>query len=444
VTRQGPAAVSAIAERLRAAAESGDVATLDGAYAAGARFQAGLPGRRIVGGGAMQALGELWDRPAELVEWDCREHPAGIALWLERCHADGTAQRQRHYLHVADGGIAAHWVYGAPPRSTAPLVEETAGDVFALVGEVAERTPLVSRGWSGARLERATMTDGRRLIAKRIDPAADWISRWTDDPGREGILARDHVLAGLDGIDPATLTAAPDGDAWWIVMRDVSHELLDDASPLERDDHRRIMTALDGMWTAFEDTRIECLATSHRRLGVAGPPVAERERDGHDLLPNQLEAAWEAFLEAVEPDVGEAVVALVTEPEPLAAALDARGTTLIHGDVRDEQLGFAPDGRVVLLDWGIATRGNPAIDLGWYLMHCAWRIRATRDELVDDFRALRDDPVALDLGLLSGVVLYGWILGHSAVVHPDPAERAWAREELDWWVPRARAGLGRL
>ena len=139
-----------------------------------------------------------------------------------------------------------------------------------------------------------------------------------------------------------------------------------------------------------------------------------------------------------------AVVALVTEPAPLADALAARGTTLLHGDVRDEQLGFARDGRVVLLDWGLATRGNPVEDFAWYLMHCAWRIRATRDELVEDFRVLRDDPVALDLGLLGGLVMYGWILGHSAVVHPDPAERSWAREELDWWVPRARAGLERL
>jgi hypothetical protein len=363
---------------------------------------------------------------------------------VERRHADGTAQRQRHYLHVEDGVITAHWIYAAPPRSTAPVVERSADDAFALVGEVAERAPLVSRGWSGARLERATMTDGRRLIAKRIVPSAEWISRWTDDPGREAILARDGVLAHLDGIDPAAITAAPDGDAWWIVMRDATPDLLDDTSVLEREDHRRILAALDGMWTAFEGTSLDCLARSRDRLGLAGPPVAERERDGHDLLPNQFEAAWEAFREAVPPDVGEAVIALVTEPAPLSDALATRGTTLIHGDVRDEQLGLAPDGRVVLLDWGLATRGNPAEDLAWYLMHCAWRIRATRDELVEDFLALRGDPVALDLGLLSGLVLYGWILGHSAVVHPDPAERAWAREELEWWLPRARAGLGRM
>jgi hypothetical protein len=436
--------MSTIAARLRAVAESGDAAHLDGTYVAGARLDAGLPGRRITSRDAQAALAALWDRPAEVVEWDCHEYPVGIALWLERRHGDGTAQRQRHYLHVEAGRITRHWIYGAPPRSTAPVVERPASDVFALVGDVAECVPVVSRGWSGARLERATMTDGRRLIAKRVEPAAEWISRWTADPGREGILARDHVLAGVEGIDAAALTAARDGDAWWIVMRDVSDELLDDSSPLERDDHRRILAALNGMWTAFEGTRIGCLASTPCRLSLVGPPVAGRERDGHDLLPNQFEAAWEAFLAAVDPDVGEAVVALATDPGPLAAALDARGTTLIHGDVRDEQLGFARDGRVVLVDWGLATRGNPAIDLAWYLMHCGWRIRATHDELVDDFRRLRDDAAALELGLVSGLVMYGWILGHSAIVHPDPAEREWARAELEWWVPKARAGLERI
>ena len=45
---------------------------------------------------------------------------------------------------------------------------------------------------------------------------------------------------------------------------------------------------------------------------------------------------------------------------------------------------------------------------------------------------------------LPGLVLYGWILGHSAVIHPDPAEREWAQDELAWWVPRAREALGVL
>jgi hypothetical protein len=55
--------------------------------------------------------------------------------------------------------------------------------------------------------------------------------------------------------------------------------------------------------------------------------------------------------------------------------------------------------------------------------------------------AERDDSLALELGLISGLVQYGWIFGHSALVHPDPAEREWARRELGWRVPRVRHAL---
>jgi hypothetical protein len=77
-------------------------------------------------------------------------------------------------------------------------------------------------------------------------------------------------------------------------------------------------------------------------------------------------------------------------------------------------------------------------------MHSAWRLDATHDQLWEDFRAVRgerDDPLAVELGMIAGLVMYGWILGHSAVVHPDPAERTWARAELERWVPRARRAL---
>ena len=128
--------------------------------------------------------------------------------------------------------------------------------------------------------------------------------------------------------------------------------------------------------------------------------------------------------------MGSAVLELVDDVTPLAAALAERGTTLIHGDLRDENIAL-PDGRLVLLDFGLATQGHPAVELAWYMVHDVWRIAATHDEVVDDFRhALgeRDDPAALELGLISGLVQYGWIFGHSAVVHTDPAEREWARD----------------
>jgi len=115
----------------------------------------------------------------------------------------------------------------------------------------------------------------------------------------------------------------------------------------------------------------------------------------------------------------------------------------VHGDLRDDNLGFDGE-RVVLIDWDLATAGTPTVDFAWYLAQDAWRIDATRDELEADHRAAHGDALAdqeVELGLVSGLVQYGWLLAHSARVHPDPAETAWGREELGWWVPRVRRAL---
>ena len=81
-----------------------------------------------------------------------------------------------------------------------------------------------------------------------------------------------------------------------------------------------------------------------------------------------MPVATRALLDAAQAIDDRIVLALVEDAAPLAAALDARGTTLLHGDIRDEQIGLAGP-RVVLLDWGLATQGHPVVDYAWYLMH---------------------------------------------------------------------------
>jgi aminoglycoside phosphotransferase (APT) family kinase protein len=318
------------------------------------------------------------------------------------------------------------------------------GELFASVGEIAERSTLASSGWSGNRIDRLVLADGRALIAKRIVPGSDWLGRATHDPGREALLFADGVFARMPaGVDPAIVAAEAEGDAWWVVMRDVSAELLDESTPLTREQNRFVLARAAEMWAEFCDEDVPHLSSLEDRLAFAVPAISARERNEVDILPKQFEAAWEAFAEAVDDDVGDAILELLGDVEPLASALAARGTALIHGDLRDENIAL-PDGRLVLLDFGLATQGNPAVELAWYMVHDVWRIEATHDEVVADFRdALgdRDDPVALELGLISGLVQYGWIFGHSAVVHTDPAEREWARQELEWWVPRVRHAL---
>jgi hypothetical protein len=267
------------------------------------------------------------------------------------------------------------------------------------------------------------------------------------DRPREALLQADGVFARMPhAIDPIAVAATQEDGAWWVTARDVSGVLLDADSTVPRDRHRFVMEAANTMWEAFWGERVPHLCTLEERLRCMAPSFAEVERHGLDLLPKQVEAAWEAFAEAVDPELAEAVTTLVEHPAPLVAALEERGTTMLHSDLRDENMGF--DGsRLVLLDWGLACQGHPIVELAWYLMHNGWRTEGTRDELVEDFRRARgdnDDPMANELLGVTGLVLYGWILGHSAVVHPDPVEQGWGREELEWWVPLARRGLERL
>jgi hypothetical protein len=439
-----------IAERLRAGVESGDFSGFAEAYAPEALLDAALPGvrERVRGPQRIVAvLSAVFRGEGRLIEWDEAVHDGGVALWLERVGEGGSAVRQRHYLHLgADGLIERHWLYTARPRTAPPSdpLPEAAEELFASLGPVSERATLASSGWSGNRIDRLVLADGRALIAKRIVPGSDWLGRATRDPGREALLFADGVFARLPAdVDPAVVAAEPEGDAWWVVMRDVSAELLDEFTPLTREQNRFVLARAARMWAEFWDEPVPHLSTLADRLAFAIAGISETERDGVDILPKQFEAAWEAFQEAVEPDVGEAILALTADVTPLAEALAGRGTTLIHGDLRDENIAL-PDGRLVLLDFGLATQGHPAAELAWYMVHDVWRIAATHDEVVEDFRRAvgeRDDPVALELGLISGLVQYGWIFGHSAVVHIDPAEREWARTELNWWVPRVRHAL---
>jgi hypothetical protein len=441
---------AAVADLLRSCVASGDFVVLADAYAADALLDASLPGarRKLRGPAAIvEALTTCFTGPGRLVDWLPSVHPDGVAVWLERVGSDGAVVRQRHYLRLVGGRVARHWLYAARPHSGAPD-PPPAGDVaerlFAGLGPIAERTTLASSGWSGNRIDRLVLEDGRALIAKRIVPGSDWLGRVSRDRGREALFHVEGAFERLPAqVDPAVVAAEREGDAWWVVMRDVSADLLDHGTPITREQNRFVLGAAAAMWEEFWDDAPASAGALTDRLRMASPHVAERERDGLDVLPKQFEAAWEAFAEAVDRDVGEAILALLEDPGRLAAALDERGATLIHGDLRDENIGL-PDGRLVLLDWGIAARGHPAVDLAWYMVHDVWRIEATHDQVIEDFRralAGRDDPRALDLGLISGLVMYGWIFGHSAVVHTDPVERKWALGELSWWVPRVRRAL---
>ncbi len=138
------------------------------------------------------------------------------------------------------------------------------------------------------------------------------------------------------------------------------------------------------------------------------------------------------------------MLATLGRPEPFAAALSAFPSTLLHGDLKLGNLGFLGD-RVVMLDWGTQTGwAPPAVEAAWYLAINWSRIDATREQVLDDFRAAegeRHDEDALRLALLGGLVQLGWDKALAASGHLDPAIRAREAADLAWWCDRARDAL---
>ena len=311
------------------------------------------------------------------------------------------------------------------------------------------REPLAATdGRSGSLLERVTLAGGEAVVVKHARAASDWIMRAThDDGGRVATLWSSGLLRRVPAvIEHAILAVERDGDGWVVVMRDVSAALLPDAARLSRAASRRVLEAAAALHAAFRDEPPLALCSLADRYGFLSPATARREAGGPDQVPKLIARGWERLPELLPADVAEAVLAVAERPEPFAAELARFPATLVHGDLKLGNVGFLGE-RVVLVDWGTQTGwAPPAVEAVWYLAVNASRIDATREQVLDDFRAAegeRHDEDALRLALLGGLVHLGWDKALHATGHPDPAVRAWERADLDWWTARARDALER-
>jgi aminoglycoside phosphotransferase (APT) family kinase protein len=440
-----------LAELLHAAVESGDWSRVRERLAGDAALDtSNEAGRRRIDGADAIAAHLARPGPGTIRVWDVQEWPTGVALSFEWDGESGT-DRRRWYVRTDDAGdILELWSTAArpggvdggepvnPPRA---LLERLGASHIA---------PLSHGGNSGAALLRVRRDDGTAFVLKRVTAGgADWLARATADQGRTAQLHQSGAFDRMPRSIGHGIVAVERSDgAAWIAMRDLHALLLPPDARLSREQSRRILTAAAELHRAFRDRVPTGAASLRDRIGMSSPAVADAERGQPDLLPKQFEQGWDAFAELVPADIGDTVLDLTRRPDALAdALLRAHGaSTLIHGDLRGDNLGFDGD-RLVLIDWDLATAGTPTTEFAWYLAHSARRIDATHDQIESDHRAAQKDALAepeCELGLLSGLIQYGWRIAHSARVHPDPAETAWGRRELEWWVPRVRAALERL
>jgi hypothetical protein len=308
-----------------------------------------------------------------------------------------------------------------------------------------QRLPMEGHeGRTGAVLERVTLADGTRLVVKRTTGGADFVTRLVGEGGRTGLLWASGVLRDLPpGVDSAVLEAWPEDGGWVIVMRDVSPSAVGWDRALSRAESRRVLAAAAAVHERFCGRDVPRLFSLADRTALFSPSRMRRVVDGHNPLPRLVLRGWEHFATLAPPDVAEAVAAVHERPTILVHALSRYKPTLIHGDLWPVNVALEPD-RVVLLDWDLASWAPPALEVAWWIAGAAGNVAATRQQILDDFRAHHPrwhNEDALKAALFAGLVDFGWNKALDAAEHPDPEKRARETADLAWWVARGRDAL---
>lgn len=300
-------------------------------------------------------------------------------------------------------------------------------------------------GKSGATFERFT-DGGQRRFRKRVRPERDWVMRITGDRDfrtariwRAGIM---HRAAAV--VDHAVVDVAVTDGELTVLMRDVGDRLVPEGDGvLDMATHRGLLDGIAALGAEFRGWHDDLgLVPMRDRVRFFAPDniAAELARPDTDPVLRMAAAGW-VRLEERTPALAALLRAVHARPEPLAAALDRTPGTFVHGDPKLGNLGWTPDGGIVLLDWAFPGAGPLTWDLGWYLALNRARLPESKEAATAAFRAALDrrgiaTPGWFDrqlaLTLLGVAAVFGWekALGDAG--------------ELAWWDAAAAAGAAVL
>jgi hypothetical protein len=325
-----------------------------------------------------------------------------------------------------------------------------AASVDELLAGAERREPFVNPdGRSTAAFERVWI-EGRPHVVKYVHVDDDYALRVSGDLGCRAVRA---WAAGLldsapELIDHAVVGAAcGHGRNGWgvaLLMRDVSADLvLVKGRPFTPAEHDLFVDHLAGWcaatWGFRDDPDDAVLLPYAARWAVFGQPGLDGEAalGWPERVPSIAAAGWARFWERAPRSTANVVRELWRDPTPLAAALRTTPSCLLHGDAKASNMGIAPDGRMVLIDWGFVGEGPAGHELAWYVGLNREKLPVSKETTIDAFRtALERHGVdtagwwerQLGLCLLGTLVQFGW---EKALGDDD---------ELGWWCAAARDG----
>jgi aminoglycoside phosphotransferase (APT) family kinase protein len=170
-----------------------------------------------------------------------------------------------------------------------------------------------------------------------------------------------------------------------------------------------------------------CVAMTEQLAAVLTPPPDELTADSFVAEFATWPAYWDK-LRADEPDL-PGIAEHLDEAAVLAARFAgvAGGETLVHTDIRDDNLMLAPDGRVLLCDWNWPVVGAPWLDTVLLMI-------GPRGDGLDVDAALAASPLTRDLPAESIDIVLALITGYFLIsaAQPVPPTSPYIRD-AQWW-----------
>jgi aminoglycoside phosphotransferase (APT) family kinase protein len=245
------------------------------------------------------------------------------------------------------------------------MTDPTALPCAAVAGWLATRDVAVEPP-----LQASLITGGRSNLTYRIADAAGrpWVLR---RPPLAGVIASAHdvlreyrIMAALAGSAvpvPPMVAACDDLDVIGVPFFVMGY--IDGVVPRDQATAEAQLTeaARAAAGASLVDALVALHAIDPAQVGLASLG------QGNDYVSRQL-VRWERQLErlGIAEDAGLHDVLVRLQ----AGVPEQREVTIVHGDFRPGNVIVGPDGRVrALLDWELATLGDPLADLGWFMAY---------------------------------------------------------------------------
>lgn len=295
------------------------------------------------------------------------------------------------------------------PDGVRTLIEQAAG--AAVVHQESAGT-----GFTPGFASRLELSDGRRIFVKAASSADDLLHGWPlSDAYREEVR---KLTALPDGIGAPRLLWHRDAEVdrlRWIVA---GYEYVDATPPRRPWQPSQLRRVLDKLTEVAP-------ALSAVPPGLALESISAEFVDGY---ADRLAAVWTV---TEDPEWVETVEALCS-----TAGEHVSGDSIVHMDLRDDNVLLGRDGGVWFVDWNWPVVGAPWVDLVCLLL-------SARGDGLDVEGVLAEHPLSrdVDANSIDALLAVLWTFWAGAVRQPVPQFSPHLRDHQAWYLGVTEAWL---